>query len=104
MEDRISEEFEVRQGVWQECVLSPLLFNTYSERLFREALEAEEGILLNGVLINNLRYADDTILLTDTDEGLQRLIKKVTSVSEIYNMRLNINKTKVMSKDNDINI
>ena len=56
----------------------------------------EDGILLNGVLINNLRYADDTVLIADTAEGLQRLIDRVTEVCEIYNMRLNTNKTKVM--------
>lgn len=97
VENALSGEFEVRQGVRQGCVLSPLLFNVYSERLFREALEnAEDGILINGVLINNLRYADDTVLIADTAEGLQRLIDRVTEVCALYNMHLNTNKTKVM--------
>lgn len=92
-----SEKFMVSQGVRQGCVLSPLLFNVYSEKLFQEALgESKDGISINGVLINNLRYADDTVLLADTSEGLQRLIEKVAEICENYNMRLNTNKTKVM--------
>lgn len=52
-------------------MFSPLLFNVYSERMFREVLDnTDDGILLNGVLINNLRYAEDTVLLQDTAEGL----------------------------------
>lgn len=74
-------------------MLSPLLFNAYSERLFIEVLEeAEEGIVLNGMLINNLRYADDTILLADTAEEIQRLIDRVVRTYVLYNMRLNTTK------------
>ena len=102
--DGTSEEFENRQGVRQGFVLSPLLFNAYAERLFREAIEeAEDGILMNGVLINNLRYADDTVLLADTAEGLQRLLVKVAEVCESYNMRLNTEKTKVMTISKNVN-
>lgn len=106
VENKESEEFWIKQGVRQGCVLSPLLFNAYSEKLFAEALEdMEDGILLNGVLINNIRYADDTVLLADTAEGLQRLIEKVAETCSRYNMRLNTNKTKVMvvSKDSNNN-
>ena len=71
VENETSEEFNIRRGVRQGSILSPLLFNVYSEHLFKEALEnIKDGVLINGEIINNLRYADDTVLIADTAEGL----------------------------------
>lgn len=74
----ISEEMEIRRGVRQGCILSPLLFNAYSEEIIQEALVNETvGIKVNGVLINNIRYADDTVIIADKLEDLQRVMNKV---------------------------
>ena len=71
VENETSEEFNIRRGVRQDYILSPLLFNVYSEHLFKEALEnIENKVVINGEIINNLRYADDTVLIADATEGL----------------------------------
>jgi len=104
IDNETSQEFTVNRGVRQGCVLSPTLFNTYSEILFRQALnETEEGIKINGENINNLRYADDTVLIADSAEGLQELIDRVAEACDIYGMRLNCKKTKILivSKNNE---
>ncbi|RZF39012.1 hypothetical protein LSTR_LSTR014708 [Laodelphax striatellus] len=67
-----TEELEIVRGVRQGCLLSPLLFNVYSEHILREALdERDEGILINGERINNIRYADDTVIFTDSMHSLR---------------------------------
>ena len=67
-----SRSFKVEKGVRQGCVLSPLFFNKDSEELINEALQDEAGLVLNGVVINNIRFVDDTVLLANTEEDLQR--------------------------------
>lgn len=65
--------------------------------LFREAIGAsEEGIKINGEIINNLRYADDTVLIADSPEDLQTLIDRVVEACERYGMKLNCKKTKIL--------
>ena len=87
------QEIPIGRGVRQGCVLSLILFNMCSEEMFKEALEeANEGISLNGKLVNNLRYADDTILIADSREGLQTLVDKNTQYCEKYGMALNTKK------------
>ena len=76
-----TEEFQVRQGVSQGCILSPMLFNLYMEKVFRIALEnINIGVKVNGRQINNLRYSDDTALMTDIVEELQRLLDTINDV------------------------
>jgi hypothetical protein len=66
-----TENVKMLRGVRQGCILLPLIFNLYSEKIFNEALDGiEESIQLNGTIINNIRYADDTIILIDNSAGL----------------------------------
>lgn len=97
-----TEEIQILRGVRQGCILSPVIFNLYSEYIFREALQdIEAGILLNGERLNNIRYADDTVIFADNLASLQLLMDSVTSYSRQYGLEINTKKTKFMiiSKD-----
>ena len=71
--------FQIGKGVHQGCIFSPCLFNLYSEYIMRNAglEEAEAGIQIAGRNINNLRYADDTTLMTESEEEIKSLLMKV---------------------------
>ena len=69
IDDELSPFTEIQRGVRQGCVLSPYLFNIYTEFIFREAEELE-GIIINGHNVNNLRYVDDTALIASDEEKL----------------------------------
>ena len=92
----LSNWIDIKRGVRQGCVMSPDLFNLYSEFIFRELEEIEEGIQINGQRINNIRYADDTVLIASTEAGLQLLLNKVLTSSEKFGLILNAKKTKVL--------
>lgn len=93
----LSEDTQIKKGVRQGCVLSPILFNLYSEAIFNEVLhDAAEGIKMNGELINNIRYADDTAIIASSLEDLQSLLQRVNDISEEFGLKLNISKTKWM--------
>ena len=66
-EDRLSLEIHIKRGVRQGCVLSPCPFNLYTENIFG-AMNTNKGITIGGTTINNLRYADDTVLLAETEQ------------------------------------
>ena len=91
--------FQIGKGVCQGCILSPCLFNFYSEYIMRNAglEETESGIKIAGRNINNLRYADDTTLMTESEEELKSLLIKVKEESEKVDLKLNIQKTKIMA-------
>ena len=91
------ETFNIEKGVRQGCILSPYLFNLYSEAIMRNLEELDEGVNIGGTRINNLRYADDTTLLAESKEDLITLIRKVKEESEKMGLYLNIKKTKVMA-------
>ena len=78
-------------------VLSPTLFNIYSGKIFLEALEGSpEWIKINGETINNIRYADDTVILSRSLDYLQTLLDKINAASVKYGLNLNTSKTKYM--------
>ena len=95
IEDELSPFTSIRRGVRQGCVLSPYLFNIYTEFIFREAEELE-GITINGININNLRYVDDTALIADSEEKLQKLVDVVKECSSEAGLDMNAKKTKTM--------
>ena len=80
------------------CVLPPTIFNNYSEKIFQEALEdSPEEIEINGETINNIRYTDDTVILTSSLEDLQTPLEKINATSVKYGLNLNTLKTKYMT-------
>ena len=90
--------FQIGKGLCQGCILSPCLFNLYAEYIMRNAelVEAQAGIKIAGKKINNLRYADDTTLMVESEE-LKSLLMKVKEESEKVGLKLNIQKTKIMA-------
>ena len=93
------EWFQIGKGVRQGCILSPCLFNFYAEYIMRNAglEEAQAGIKTARRNINNLRYADDTILMAESEQELKSLLMKVKEKSEKAGLKLNIQKTKIMA-------
>ena len=91
--------FQIGKGVRQGCILSPRLFNLYSEYILRNAglEEAQAGIKIARRNINNLRYADDTTLMAESEEELKSLLMKLKEESEKVGLKLNIQKTKIMA-------
>ena len=90
--------FQIRKGLSQSYMLSPCLFNLYAEYIMRNVGldEAQGGLKIARRNINNFRYADDTILMAETEEELKSLLKKVKEESEKFGLKLNIQKTKIM--------
>ena len=91
--------FQIGKGVRQGCILLPSLFNLYAEYIMRNAglVEAQAGIKIARRNINNLRYADDTTLMAESEEELKSLLMKVKEESEKVDLKLNIQKTKIMA-------
>ena len=91
--------FQIGKGVRQGCILSPCLFNFYAEFIMRNAGldEAQDGIKIAGRNVNNLRYADDNTLITESEEELKILLMKGKEESESVGLKLNIQKTKIMA-------
>ena len=90
--------FQIGKGVHQGCILSPCLFNFHAEYIMRNAglEEAQAGIKIAGRDINNLRYADDTTLMAESEE-LKSFLTKVKEESERVGLKLNIQETKIMA-------
>ena len=93
--------FQIGKGVCQGCILSPCLFNLYAEYIMQNAGldESQAGIKTAGRNINNLRYADDTALMAESEEELKSLLMKVKEENEKAGLKLNIQKTKIMASD-----
>ena len=91
--------FQIGKGVCQGCILSPCLFNLHAEYIMQNARldEAQAGIKIAGRNINNLRYADDTTLMAESEEELKSLLMRVKEESEKVGLKLNIQKTNIMA-------
>ena len=91
--------FQIGKGVWQECILSPCLFNLYAEYIMRNSglEEAQARIKITRTNVNSFRYADDTTLVAESEEELKNVLKKVKEESEEVGLKLNIQKTKIMA-------
>ena len=97
--DGTTDWFQIGKGVRQGCILSPRLFNLHAEYIMRNAglEETQAEIKIAGRNINNLRYADDTTLMAESEEELKNLFTKVKVESEKVSLKLNIQKTKIMA-------
>ena len=91
--------FQIGKGVCQGCILSPCLFNFYAEYIMRNAglEEAQAEIKIAGRNINNLRYANDTTIMAESEEELKSLLMKTKVESEKVGLKLSIQKTKIMA-------
>ena len=98
-EHETTDWFQIGKGVHQGCILSPHLFNLYAEYTMQNAGrdEAKAGIKIAGRNISNLRYADDTTLMAESEEELKSLLMKVKEENEKAGLKLNIQKTKIMA-------
>ena len=97
-EEALTDWFQIGKGVRQGC-MSPCLFNLYAEYIMRNAGldEAQVAIKIAGRNINNLRYANDTTLMAESEEEVKSLLMKVKEESEKVGLKLNIQKTKIMA-------
>ena len=93
---RLTNWVEIKRGVRQGCIASPDLFNLYGESILRPLDEVPVGVSINGVIINNIRYADDIVLIAATEEGLQQLLDEVNSNGESKGLSINHKRTKCM--------
>ena len=91
--------FQIGKGVCQGCILSPCLFNLYADYIMRNARlnEIQAGIKVSRENINNLRHADDTTDMAESEEDLRSLLIKLKEESEKFGLKLNIQKTKVVA-------
>ena len=91
--------FQIGKGVCQDYILSPCLFNFYAEYIMRNTglEETQAGIKITGRNIKNLRYADDTTLMAESEEELKSLLMKVKEESKKVGLKLNIQKTKIVA-------
>lgn len=100
IDNTLSEKCRIRKGVRQGCVLSPLLYNIYSELVMRRTLENwNGGVKIGGRRFSNLRFADDTLLIACSAEELLEFIRRLEEVSREYGLKINAKKTKVMIVD-----
>ena len=95
-----TDQFQIGKGVYQGCILSPCLFKLYAEYIMRNTglEEAQTGLKIAWRNINNLRYANDTTLMAESEEELKNLLK-VKEQSEKVGLKPNIQRTKIMASD-----
>ena len=90
-----SRNIAIKRGTRQGCVLSPYLFNLLTETIFRE-VDPSWGVSVGGKRLSNLRYADDTALMAESETELQRIVDRVNEVGKEFGMKINVKKQKTM--------
>ena len=90
-EDGLSPEIHIKRGVRQGCVIT-LSVSSVHRKLFG-AINTNKGIKIGGTTINNLCYADDTVLLAETEEDLQEILNEVNRIGNTFDMKMNAKKT-----------
>ncbi|KAI5734139.1 hypothetical protein M8J77_003012 [Diaphorina citri] len=91
------EQAEIKKGVRQGCNISPYLFNIYIEKAIEESKEVCTGIVLNGVRVQMLRFADDIAVLAPDEQNLKRSLECMDEVLNKYKMKINMRKTEIMA-------
>ena len=92
-----TDSFTTERGIIQGCPLSPHLFNIFLEKIMQEALvNCQGGVRIAGEIINNLRYADDIILVGETEEEVREMLDALVEMCRKYKLEINVDKTKVM--------
>ena len=94
--DGKSRRICIRRGVRQGCIISPILFNLYSEYMMKDFQDDVKGIIIGGKNYTNLRYADDAVFVSDEEEELQTIITRLGETCKEYGMEVNVKKTKTM--------
>ena len=96
----IGDWFRTTVGVRQECLLSPILFNIFLERIMTDALEDHEGtVSIGGRTITNVRFADDIDGLAGEEEKLAKLVEHLNKASTAYGLEISAKKTKLMTNN-----
>jgi len=99
----LSNEFRVKKGVRQGCVISPYLYNIMAEVVMREVMDGwEGGVHIGGRRLTNLRYADDIVLLAESEEELQKIVNRLDQVGSEKGLLINMDETKVMTLNGKI--
>ena len=95
----ITDWFQIRKEVFQDCILSSCIFNLYAEYIMYNIRmdAAQAGVRIAGRNINNLTYTNDTTLIAESEEELKSLLKKVKEESEEIRLKLNIQKSQIMT-------
>ena len=102
IDDTLSKFQYIKRGVRQGCVLSPDLFSVYTEKIMRN-IQNMPGIFINGHVINNLRYADDTALIASNENDLQILLNTVVAESKKMGLTMNEKKTVTIVASRKVN-
>ena len=96
--EKISDKIRIEKGVRQGDTLSPVLFTAAIEEIFKR-ITSSIGININGQVLSNLRFADDIILFTNTEDELQELLKELNEEGKKDGMKMNKKKTKIMCNE-----
>ena len=95
--DEVTEPAIIGRGVRQGCLLSPILFSIYAEMMMIEALDGiEKGVLVGGVLLKDIKFADDQAMVASSEDGLQKMMDSFDVTDRRYDMKINVKKTKTM--------